>query len=137
MPKERSLAHLDRDLVGSRRDELDVADAGQGRDLVAHLLAEPLERRLTHEPGHRHIDDLHADRDLLDLGPLRLDGQPLDAIDAGLHVAHALRDVFVRAHLDADRAASFVGRRVDALDAAEALQRLLDAHADRLFDLGR
>src|SRR5690606_19866181 len=134
---KRVLRDLDADLVRTRVPQRHVAYAGERRDLVPDLLRDRAQTLLVGVARDRDVDDLPPDDELLDLRLLRLFGERVDPVDAASHLIDETRSVGVLEHLDEDRADTLASLRADAFDVGEAIDRLFDPHADRLFHLRR
>ena len=66
---------------GRAIDQVCLGDAGQRHEVVAHPLADLLQRPLVDVAGHRDVDHLAAQHHLLDHRLLGLVGEGVDGVD--------------------------------------------------------
>ena len=85
----------------------------------------------------RDVDDLLPARELADDRLLGLDRERGDGVDVALDLVDEPAPVRAEVELDHDGAHPLGRRRLDALDAVDALDRLLDADVHALLDLLR
>ena len=130
---------LQADLRLQRPQHLDLQHAGKGLDRVLHVVGDLLELHGRDVAGDADLHDRElGEVDLLDRGILHVLGQVAfgqvhavaDALQGhiGRHVRHEL-------HVDHREALGAGG--VDLLDAANAVELLLDLHRDGRFDVRR
>ena len=137
VPSQRHLRDLDRDLVRRCADDVGLCDARDGGQLIADPLRYRLEREGIDVAGDRDIGDLHTAGQLADDRLLGLDRKGCDCVDAALDVVNHLAHIRTELELDDDRTHPFGRRRLDLLDAVDALDGFLDPDRDRFFDLFR
>ena len=132
---EGLLRDLYGDLEGANVVELHLRHPGERGDLVAHLLAQHLERSLARRSRDRDVHHVLPEREQRDHGLLGLGRKAANRV----HLALELRERPVRVgpelELQPDRADSLGGKRGHAIDPGRTLDRLLDPDADPLLDL--
>ena len=137
VPPQVVLRDLDRDLVGRRAHDVDLRDLRNRGQLVPDALGDLLQRERVDVAGDRYVDDLLPHRHLADDGLLGLDREGGDGVDVALDLVDDAAGVRPEVELDHHRAHPLGGRRLELLDAVDALDRFLDADVHRLLDLLR
>ena len=137
VPSQRNLRDLDRDLVWRGADDVDLCNARDSGQLISDPLGDRLEGEGIDVARYRDIGNLHTRGQLADDWFLGFNREGRDRIDAALDLVNHLAHVGTKLELDDDGAHPFGSRRLDLLDAVNALDGFLDPDRDRVFDLFR
>ena len=137
VPPQGRFRDLDGDLVGRSAHDVDLGDLRQDGQLVAHALGDRLQGEDVGVARNGDVRDLVAGDQLADDGFLGLDRERGDRIALVLDLVDHPPGVGAELELDYDRRAPFRRRRLDLLDAVDALNRLFDPDDDPGLDLFR